>query len=49
MMTWGRQYFQMDIVMVGVIVIGVIGILLNTGLSRLENHVLRWRRTIRST
>jgi sulfonate transport system permease protein len=43
MMTWGRQLFQMDIVMVGVIVIGIIGVLLNTGVSYLEKHVLRWR------
>ncbi|MDR1997677.1 MAG: ABC transporter permease [Candidatus Margulisbacteria bacterium] len=43
MMTWGRQLFQMDVVMVGVIIIGVIGVLLNLGVSILEKHILRWR------
>jgi len=44
MMTWGRQCFQMDVVLVGVIVIGVIGVLLNKGVIRLEKSVLRWEK-----
>jgi sulfonate transport system permease protein len=44
MMTWGRQLFQMDVVMVGVVVIGVIGVLLNAGVSALERRFLRYKR-----
>jgi sulfonate transport system permease protein len=44
MMTWGRQLFQMDVVMVGVIVIGVIGVLLNFGVSALERRLLRYKK-----
>ncbi|MDR2429147.1 MAG: ABC transporter permease [Candidatus Margulisbacteria bacterium] len=44
MMTWGRQLFQMDVVMVGVIVIGVIGVLLNAGVSSLERRLLRYKK-----
>ena len=42
MMVWGRTLFQIDIVMVGMIVIGVIGLLLDIGLARLERRLQRW-------
>jgi sulfonate transport system permease protein len=42
LMTWGRTIFQLDIVLVGMIVIGVIGFTLDTGLRRIERHLRRW-------
>lgn len=45
MMVMGRQLFQMDVVMVGVIVIGVVGFLLNQIFVVLETRLLGWRRT----
>lgn len=43
MMTWGRTLFQIDIVIVGMIVIGVIGFLMDSGLRRVERRLQRWR------
>lgn len=45
LMTWGRQLFQFDIVMLGVIIIGIIGLFMNNALGALEVRFLRWRRT----
>jgi sulfonate transport system permease protein len=45
MMTWGRQLFQLDVVMVGVIVIGIIGLIMNNIMGPVESYFLRWRRT----
>jgi sulfonate transport system permease protein len=42
LMTWGRTIFQLDIVLVGMIVIGVIGFILDTGLRRIERRLQRW-------
>jgi sulfonate transport system permease protein len=42
MMVWGRTLFQIDIVIVGMIVIGVIGLALDAGLTRLERRLQRW-------
>jgi sulfonate transport system permease protein len=42
LMTWGRTIFQTDIVIVGMIVIGVIGFLMDAGLRRLEMRLRRW-------
>jgi sulfonate transport system permease protein len=42
LMTWGRTIFQLDIVLVGMIVIGVIGFTLDTGLRRIERRLRRW-------
>lgn len=42
LMTWGRQLFQLDIVMSTVIVIGVIGFLLDRFLLLLSNRLLYW-------
>ncbi len=42
MMVWGRTLFQIDIVIVGMIVIGVIGLLLDIGLACLERRLQRW-------
>lgn len=45
LMIMGRQLFQMDVVMVGVIVIGMIGFVLNQGFVLLERRFLSWRTT----
>lgn len=42
MMTWGRTLFQIDIVIVGMLVIGVIGFLMDWGLRRIERRLQRW-------
>jgi sulfonate transport system permease protein len=42
MMVWGRTLFQIDIVIVGMIQIGVIGFLMDLGLTRLERRLRRW-------
>jgi len=45
MMTWGRTLFQIDIVIVGMIVVGLIGFGLDAGLRRIERAVSRWSPT----
>jgi sulfonate transport system permease protein len=42
MMVWGRTLFQIDIVVVGMILIGVIGLAMDVGLTRLERRFRRW-------
>jgi len=42
MMVWGRTLFQTDIVIAGMIVIGVIGLAMDSGLRRLERRLRRW-------
>lgn len=44
LMTWGRQLFQMDIVLSAVIVIGLIGFILDKALVLTSNKVLAWLR-----
>ena len=44
MMEMGRQMCRLDIVMVGVIVAGLIGFLLDRGFSLLQARLTRWRR-----
>jgi sulfonate transport system permease protein len=39
----GRERFQMDLVMLGVVILGVVGFSLNTGARLLEARLLRWR------
>lgn len=41
-MVWGRTLFQTDIVIVGMIAIGVIGLLMDAGLTRIERRLRRW-------
>jgi sulfonate transport system permease protein len=45
MMWEAREHFRMDIVMVGVIVIGIIGFIINQLVRLLEARFLRWRKT----
>ena len=42
MMVWGRTLFQIDIVIVGMVLIGVIGLLMDLGLTRLESRLRQW-------
>jgi len=43
MMDWARQMFQIDVVMVGVIVTGVVGFALDQLLRRVELHFSSWK------
>lgn len=43
LMVWGRQLFQLDLVIVAMIVIGAIGLLLNWGLGGIERRLQRWQ------
>ena len=44
LMVWGRQLLQMDLVVVGMIVIGAFGLGIELVLAFLEKHLLSWRR-----
>jgi sulfonate transport system permease protein len=39
----GRERFQMDLVMLGVVILGVVGFALNHAASLIEARLLRWR------
>jgi sulfonate transport system permease protein len=43
LMVWGRQLMQLDLVFVGVIVIGVVGVVLDVSLRWLEVRLQSWR------
>jgi sulfonate transport system permease protein len=43
MMSWGRQLFQLDLVLAVVAVLAVIGLTMNLGLGRLEARLGRWQ------
>jgi sulfonate transport system permease protein len=43
LMTWGRTLFQIDVVIVGMILIGAIGFLMDRGLRHIERRLQRWR------
>jgi sulfonate transport system permease protein len=45
MMSWARQLFETDVVLCGVLVVGVVGFLLNFSVGLLEKRLLRWRRS----
>ena len=44
LIVWGRQLFQMDIVFVGIAVVGFIGYLMFLTLTSLEVSLVRWHR-----
>jgi sulfonate transport system permease protein len=44
LIVYGRQLFQLDLVIAAVIVVGAIGFLLDKGLALTERAVLRWRK-----
>jgi sulfonate transport system permease protein len=39
----GREQFQMDLVMLGILILGLVGFLINRGASLVEARLLRWR------
>jgi sulfonate transport system permease protein len=39
----GRERFQMDLVMLGIVILGLVGFLINHGASMIEARLLRWR------
>jgi sulfonate transport system permease protein len=45
MMSEGREQWRMDIVFVGIIVIGIIGFIMNHSVRLFEGRFLRWRKT----
>jgi sulfonate transport system permease protein len=45
MIVWGRQLFQLDLVLCAIVSIGVVGLILDKGLARLESRLLHWRPT----
>lgn len=45
LLVWGRQLFQLDLVMACIIVIGSLGLLFDGLFARIETRLLAWRRT----
>ncbi|MDF3066180.1 MAG: sulfonate transporter [Polyangiaceae bacterium] len=45
LIVWGRQLFQLDLVLSAIIVVGVVGLVLDKGIEKLESRLLRWRPT----
>jgi sulfonate transport system permease protein len=43
MIVWGRQLFQLDLVLAAILVVGVVGSLLDRALAQIERRLLRWR------
>jgi sulfonate transport system permease protein len=39
----GRENFQMDLVLLGILILGLLGFLINRGASAIETRLLRWR------
>jgi sulfonate transport system permease protein len=39
----GRERFQMDLVILGILVLGLVGVLINRGASAVYARLLRWR------
>ena len=44
MIVYGRQLFQLDIVLAAVVVVGVVGYALDRLLAVIEERLLRWRK-----
>lgn len=44
LMVWGRQLFQLDVVFVCIFVIGLVGLVMDRGLNRLDRSLVRWPR-----
>jgi len=44
LIVYGRQLFQLDVVMAAVVVVGLFGWLLDKGLALIETRLLRWRK-----
>lgn len=44
LIVWGRQLFQLDVVLAAIVVVGGIGLMLDKVLGLIETRLLRWRR-----
>jgi len=44
MIVYGRQLFQLDLVLAAVVMVGIVGYLMDKGLALVEARLLRWRR-----
>lgn len=44
LLVWGRQIFQLDVVVAAILVVGLVGLLLDKGLERVERRLVAWRR-----
>jgi sulfonate transport system permease protein len=44
MIVYGRQLFQLDVVLAAVVVVGAVGHLLDKGLAAIEKRLLGWRK-----
>lgn len=47
LMVWGRQLMQLDLVFVGLLVIGIVGVTLDFALRSLESRLQSWRHAAR--
>lgn len=45
LIVYGRQLFQLDVVLAAVAVVGIVGFLLDKALAQVETRLSRWRRT----
>lgn len=45
LLVWGRQLFQLDLVLSAIVVVGLIGLALDQGIARIEARLLRWQPT----
>jgi sulfonate transport system permease protein len=43
LVVWGRQLFQLDLVLVAILAIGAVGLVLDRSLAAVEHFFLRWR------
>jgi sulfonate transport system permease protein len=44
LMVWGRQLFQLDVVFVCILVIGIVGLAMDRGLNIVDRSLVRWPR-----
>ena len=44
LIVYGRQLFQLDVVLAAVLAVGIVGLALDKVLARTESWLLRWRR-----
>lgn len=43
MIVWGRQLFQLDLVLSAILVVGAVGLVIDKSLAVVESRLLRWR------
>jgi sulfonate transport system permease protein len=46
LIVWGRQLFQLDMVLAAIAIVGAVGLLLDRGLAGIEAWLLPWRREV---